>query len=80
MLANMKPVSNLILLIEKRLIIAGICTVLGLCCVIGHATEHTQQLTCTLESKYVALVHCYTVALLHPRLGTIFYVGIICIP
>ena len=46
-------------LIQKRF------TVLNLCCVIAHASEHTLQLTCTLGCKDVT-----------PRLVTTFYVGI----
>ena len=52
-------------LIQKRFNIAGICTVLNLCCVNAHASEHTLQLTCTLGCKDVT-----------PRLVTTFYVGI----
>ena len=40
-------------LIQKRLSIIGICTLLDLCCVIAHAAECSLQLTCTLECKYV---------------------------
>ena len=52
-------------LIQNRLSIADMCTLLDLCCVIAHAVKHTLQPTCTLESKYVT-----------PRLDTTFDVGI----
>ena len=52
-------------LIQKSLGIAGMCTLLDLCCVIAHADECALQLTCTLECKYVT-----------PRLDITTFVGI----